>query len=130
MFQVNKSSSDFWNSLKLTWQQCAELPHKCWGNSVAELDGKVFITTEDSQAAYFEPLMYDCNKDQWCLLPALLYARFSLVTVPDRKQLLAIGGMVNNYGVIEITKKMFLWDEEHRKWTTSYPNMPTARCKC
>ena len=130
MCQVNKSSSDFWNSLKLTWQQCAELPHKRWGNSVAELDGKVFITTEDSRAAYFEPLMYDCNKDQWSLLPPLPYARFSLVTVPDRKQLLAIGGMVNNDGVIEITKKVFLWDEEHRKWTTSYPSMPAARCKC
>ena len=64
MFQVNKSSSDFSNSLKLTWQQCAErLPHKRWDDSVAEMDGRVFITTEDSRAAYFDPLMYDCNKD-------------------------------------------------------------------
>ena len=130
MFQVNKSSSDFWNSLGLSWQRCANLSYKRWATSVAELDGKVFITTKDSRAAYFDPLMYDCNNDQWSLLPALPYARFSLVTVPDRKQLLAIGGSANNDGVVEITNKVFLWNEENRKWTTPYPNMPTARFSC
>ena len=35
-----------------------------------------------------DPLMYDANKDQWSSLPALSYARFSLVTIPDSKQLL------------------------------------------
>ena len=74
--------------------------------------------------------MYDSNKDQWSILPALPYASFNLVTVPDRKQLLAIGGLVNNNVVVEISNKVFLWDEENRKWTTSYPNMPTARCYC
>ena len=53
-------------------------------------------------------------------------ARFSLVTVPDMKQLLAIEGIVNNNGVNEVTNKVFLWDEENSKWTTPYPNMPTA----
>ena len=128
MFQVNNSSSDFWNSLKLTWQQCANLSYIRWVTSVAELDGKVFASTLDAKYGYFEPLMYDCNKDQWSLLPPLPYTNFSLVTVPDRKQLLAIGGLVtNNNGVVEITNKVFLWDEENRKWTTPYPNMPTAR---
>ena len=130
MFQVNKSSSDFWNSLKLTWQQSADLPKKCWATCVVELDGKVYITNMDDKSNCVEPLMYDSNKDQWSQLPALPYACFSLVTVPNRKQLLAIGGMVNNDGVIEITKKVFLWDEENRKWTTPYPNMPTARYSC
>ena len=126
MFQVNKSNSDFWNNLKVTWQQCADLPQKCWVHSVAELDGKVYFTVVNSKFAYTDPLMYDSNKDQWCSLPALPYARFSLVTVPDTKQLLAIGGIVNNNGVTKITNKVFLWDEEISKWTTPYPNMPTA----
>ena len=130
MFQVNKSSSDFWNSLKLTWQQCADLPSKYAATFVTEMDGKVYVTITDSKFAQFEPLMYDSNKDQWSTLPALPYVHFSLVTVPDKKQLLAIGGMVNNNGVFKVSNKVFLWDEENRKWTTPYPNMPTARYSC
>ena len=135
MFQVNKSSSDFWNSLKLTWQQCADLPSKYWAayvTCVAELDGKVYVTAlcRSARGAYSRPLMYDSKNDQWSSLPPLPFARFSLVTVPDKKQLLAIGGMVNNNGVIEVSNKVFLWDEENRKWTTPYPNMPTARYYC
>ena len=130
MFQVNESSSDFWNNLKLTWQQCANLPSKCFASSVAELDGKVYVTMLGSRGAYYKPLMYDSNKNQWSSLPALPYVRFSLVTVPDRKQLLAIGGMVDYIGVDETSNKAFLWDEENRKWTTPYPNMPTARFHC
>ena len=130
MFQVNKSSSDFWNNLKLTWQQCADLPLKCCADSVAELDGKVYAAISDSKFARFDPLMYDSNKDMWSALPPLPYVNFSLVTVPDRKQLLAIGGTVNNNGVQEISNKVFLWDEMNRKWTTPYPNMPTGRFNC
>ena len=130
MFQVNKNSSDFWNSLKLTWQQCADLPYKRWATSVAEMDGKVYITNVGSNVNYTDPLMYNCKKDQWFLLPALPYARFSLVTVPDRKQLLAIGGKVVHDKVTEVSNKVFLWDEQNRKWITPYPNMPTARCSC
>ena len=131
MFQINKSSSDFWNSLKLTWQQCDNLPSKVITNSVAELNGKVYIESE----ANYKPLMYDSNKDQWSTLPALphVYTHFSLVTVPDRKQPLAIGGMdmvfdVNiNKVICETSNKVFVWDEEKRQWTTPYPNMPTVR---
>ena len=130
MFQVNKSSSDFWNSLKVTWQQCADLPYNYWALSVAELNGKVYVTVMGSGFANFEPLMYDSSKDLWSTLPALPYVHFSLVTVPDKKQLLAIGGMVTNNGVNEFTDKVFLWDEENRKWTAPYPNMPTARSRC
>jgi len=95
---------------------------------VVEMDGKVYAAIIGSAGAYVDPLMYDSNKDRWSTLPALPYAHFSLVTVPDRKQLLTIRGMVKNNGVIEISNKVFLWDEENRKWTTPYPNMPTARC--
>ena len=130
MFQVNKSSSNFWNNLKLTWQQCADLPSKYFAASVAELNEKVYVTIISSRGGRFEPLMYDSNKDQWSILPTLPNGRFSLVSVPDRKQLLAIGGVVDNNGIDEISNKVFLWDEENRKWTTPYPNMPTGRCNC
>ena len=126
IFQVNKSSSDFWNNLKLTWQQCADLPFKCWASSVAELDGNVYATVENVEIAYIDPLMYNSKRDRWNLLPALHCAYFSLVSVPDWKQLFAIGGRVINNGVVEISNKVFLWDERSKKWTTPYPNMPTA----
>ena len=130
MFQVNKSTIDFWRNLKLTWQQCANLPDKCWASSVAELNGKVYTAIMDVANPFTKPLMYDSNKDQWSTLPALPYGHFSLVTVPDRKQLLAIGGVVKNRRMYEVSNKVFLWDEENRKWTTPYPNMPTARYSC
>jgi len=98
---------------------------------VAELDRKVYATIgNNNEGAYHEPFMYDSSKDQWSTLPALPYAYFSLVTVLDRKQLLAIGGIGNNNGVYEVSNKVFLWDENNRKWITPYPNMPTARCQC
>ena len=127
MFQVNKSSSDLWNNLKLTWQSCADLPHKYSAVSVAELDGNVYAAIQDSKGGFFDPLMYDSNKNQWSMLTKLPYGFFSLVTVPNRKQLLAIGGMK---GVVEISNEVFLYDEVNRKWTTPYPNMPTARFSC
>ena len=52
---------------------------------------------------------------------------FSLVTVTEKKQLLAIGGYAYNNGVFEISSKVFLWDEKYNKWLTPYPNMPTAQ---
>ena len=126
-FQVNKSSSDFWNNLKITWQQCADLPEKFWANSVAELDGKVYVSGETSDGVYSFPIVYDSNVDQWSTLPALPCGYFSLVTVSEKKQLLAIGGLIKNNGVTEYSNKMFLWDEKYNKWLTPYPNMPTAR---
>ena len=126
-FQVNKSSSDFWNNLKLTWQQCADLPDKCWAISVAELDGKVYVSGYNVRGGYTCPFVYDSNKDQWSTLPDLPCWYFSLVTVTEKKQLLAIGGCTNNNGVIEESNKVFLWDEKYKKWLTPYPNMPTAR---
>ena len=124
LLQVSKSSSDFWDDLWLTWQQCADLPLRCWANSVAELNGKVYISAKGDRINYVDPLMYDSYKDEWSSLPELPNIRFSLVAVPYKKQLLAIGG-VNN---IKVSNKVFAWDEDKQKWTTPYPNMPTARC--
>ena len=52
------------------------------------------------------------------------------MTVTEKKQLLAIGGNTNNNGVVELSNKVFLWDEKYNKWLTPYPNMPTARRDC
>ena len=71
----------------------------------------------------FVPLMYDSYKDKWSILPKLPYAWFSLVVVPYKK-LLAIGGLTSDD---EVTNKVFAWDEDKKRWTTPYPNMPTAR---
>ena len=129
-FQMNKSSSDFWNNLKVTWQLCADLPGKCWAFYVAELDAKVYVSGGCGRGVYTFPFMYDSNKDQWSTLPALPYGCFSLVTVTEKKQLLAIGGVINNNDVDEFSNKVFLWDEKYNKWLTPYPNMPTARKDC
>ena len=96
---------------------------------MAVLDGKVYVAIVGSRGGHVEPLMYDSNKDQWSTLPALPYAHFSLVHT-NGKELLAIGGVVDNNGVIEVSNKVFCWDEENRKWTTPYFNMPTARYSC
>ena len=59
-----------------------------------------------SRGGYVDPLTYDFSKDQWSALPALPYSHFSLVTVPDRKQLLAIGGVMSNNGVDKFSNKV------------------------
>ena len=124
-FKVSKSSSDFWNGLKLTWKKCADLPMKCFVTSVAELDGKVYVAVIRTEDECFNPLVYDSYKDEWSMLPELPHSRFDLVVVPYKKQLLASGGLMIHNG--KVSNKVFVWDEDKRKWTTPYPNMPTAR---
>ena len=68
-----------------------------------KLDGKGYVTTEIRTGGLSDPLMYDSAKNQWSSLSALRYVRFSLVTVPGRKRLLAIGGEGINKGVNEVT---------------------------
>ena len=128
-FQVNKSSNDFWNNLKVTWQQCADLPQNCWPMSVAELDNKVYVTGYSEGGGHLVSYMYNSNKDRWSTLPKLPCWIFSLVSVTVKQQLLAIGGITHNNGVIEMSNKVFLWDEKYNKWLTPYPNMPTARSR-
>ena len=74
--------------------------------------------------------MYDHKEDKWSSLPVLPYIHFSLVTVPDYKQLLAIGGMTINHGVAMVSNQVFLFDKDKNKWINPYPNMPTARYRC
>ena len=99
---------------------------KYYVTCVAELDGKVYIGVGNNKDYCLDPLVYDSHLDKWSVLPTLPHARFSLVTVPHRKQLLAIGGVSNNIP----RSKVFAWDENNRMWKTPYPDMPTARCCC
>ena len=120
-FQASKSSSDFWNSLKQTWKKCADLPVKYCATSVAELNRKVYVAVSHRLGS---PLMYDPYKDEWSVLPELPRGWFSLVAIPYKKQLLAIGGLTSND---KVSNKVSVWDEDNKRWTTPYPNMPTAR---
>ena len=128
LVQVSKSSSDFWSNLQLTWEQCADFPADCWACSVAELDGKIYTTGRSSRGDYINPLVYNSYEDKWFVLPELPYSKCSLVAVPYKKQLLAIGGTITKGGISKTANKAFAWDENSQKWTTLYPNMPTARC--
>ena len=73
LFQVSKSSTDFWNNVNLTWNKCADLPVRCCATSVAELDGKVYVAVSGNKNYYFVPLVYDFYKDEWSELPELPY---------------------------------------------------------
>ena len=88
------------------------------------------MTVIDGFSSYSDPFVYDFNEDSWAIMPALPCARFCLVAVRDLKQLLAVGGFSKCNGVLEVSNKVHLWDAEVEKWTTPYPDMPTARCIC
>ena len=111
----------------MTWEQCAALPEKCWATSVVQLDGMVYVMTTNRNGGFLAPFVYDPHKDQWSALPDLPCWYFSLMTVPEKKQLLAVGGMTSINGAEAASNKIFLWDEKYKKWLTPYPNMPTAR---
>ena len=121
-----KNNNTFWNSLKMTRQQCPDLLVKCWPTSVTELDGRVYIIAEDSTEATY-PCVYDVIEGKWFQLPALPYHKCSLVSVPDKKQLLAIGGCKRIEDAVKVTGEVFVWNEDEKKWLTEYPIMPTAR---
>ena len=67
-FQISGSSIDFWNNLRVSWQQCADLPENFWLGAVAEMDGMVYATASSSKGGYTTPIIYDSNKDQWSTL--------------------------------------------------------------
>ena len=109
------------------WRQCADLPEPYWITSVAELDGNVYVTPLLNEGGFPYPLKYDSNKNQWSRLPDLFSIQFTLVVIPGLKQLLAIGGLSgdNLYSELTPSDKVFVWDG--MRWSSPYPNMPTAR---
>jgi len=87
----------------------------------------VYITPYQG-GGYPTPYMYDIAKEKWFVLPPLPYHSYCLVAIPDKEQLLAIGGVKDKF---TLSNKVFLWDEKSsQKWLTPYPNMSTARCHC
>ena len=88
----------------------------------------MYVLGLGSGDVYTTPFMYDSNKDHWSALPKLPCYRFSLVSVPNMKQLLAIGGHTMTNDTVEVSSKVFLWNEKCKEWLTPYPDMPTARC--
>ena len=127
LFQSSKSSKEFWSTLKLTWQQCADLPGRRWVTSVADLDGKVYVSVMDGDCSYTDPFVYDTTNDVWTLLPPLPCAKFSLVAVHNMGHLLAVGGFSRCHDVLTMSDKVYLWDGK-TSWVTPYPSMPTGRC--
>ena len=114
---------------RLTWEQCASLPMMCTVTSVATFDENVYIAAEigKSDSQIHMCYMYNPNNDEWSQLSNPPYRGFSLVAVPGKKQLLAIGGLIKND---KMSNEMFVWDKTSDKWITIYPNMPTPRCCC
>ena len=107
---------------------CADLPKKCWATSIAELDGNVYITVQDSTAACLTPYVYNFVRKEWLPLPDLPYVNASLVSVPSKNQLLAIGGCKkNDVNVVEVSRQVFQWDAINKKWVDKYPMMSTPR---
>ena len=90
------------------------------------MDDKVYVAVLGNKGCYCDPLVYDSCMDKWSVLPVLPHISFSLVAVPYKKQLLAIGGVSGD----KISNKVFAWDENNKKWTTPYSDMPTARYDC
>ena len=93
------------------------------------MDGIIYASMMFESGGYLSPFMYDPDENQWSSLPFLPYIHYSLVTIPDIKQLLAIGGMVSIHGKAKVTGEVYVWNK-NKKWTTPYPNMPTARYRC
>ena len=111
--------------MKPNWKKCTDLPEKCWVDSVAELNGKVYMAIQNKEGLSIIPHVYDFKKNRWSKLPVLPaeYCNFSLVTVHNKDCIMAIGG-ANKH---EISNKVYTWNSN--RWLNEYPNMPTARCR-
>ena len=94
------------------------------------MDGIIYASMMYESGGYLCPFMFDPEENQWSSLPDLPYIHYSLVAIPDIKQLLAIGGMVHNCKVTKVTSEVCVWNKNKKKWTTPYPSMPTARYRC
>lgn len=103
------------------------MPLNCFVTSVVELDGKVYVSIKGSQCSYLNALVYVTRDNRWYDLPPLPQARFSLCTIPSKKQLLAVGGLHVNDGIINVSSGVFSWNESDNTWVSIYPNMPTSR---
>lgn len=90
--EINKleldNAASYWNQLRKVWGNCANLPKKERVDTVAVINGKIYVTG-NSQDSMF---CYCSATDTWSTLPMLPMFGFSLACVSETKQLLAIGG--------------------------------------
>ena len=115
----------------MKWDQVNDLNEKCMATSVAVLDGNVYAALENTSARFLNVRMYNSLVNEWTSLPPLQYGGVSLVTIPHKKQLLAIGGIYHpDSTTSDISTKAYLWDNKYETWLTVYPDMSTPRCYC
>ena len=96
------------------------LSHRGWVLSVAELDRKRYISIGGAKGricyslhVYIIPMKFGDVRYQ----DYHNFIHFSLVSIPDCKQLLVIGGMVRNRGTADVRNinKVLPWDEDNKK---------------
>lgn len=115
----------------MKWDKLDDMTDKCMSTSVVELDGKVYAVLENTAARFLNVRMYSCEANAWTSLPPLQYGGASLAAIPNKSQLLAIGGIYHpDVSCSNISKKAYLWDEKYETWLTVYPDMSTPRCYC
>ena len=115
----------------MKWDQVDNLTDKSMSTCVVELDGKVYAVLENTSARFLNVRMYSCEANAWTSLPPLQYGGASLAVIPNKGQLLAIGGIYHpDTNCSNISKKLYMWDEKYETWLTVYPDMPTPRCYC
>ena len=112
--------------MKPNWKKHTHLDEKCWINSVAELDGNVYMTVRTYNGSSTDPYVYNVKEDKFSKLSALplKHHYFSLVAVHKIKRIMAIGGVIG----YEMSNKVFTLNDN--SWSNEeYPDMPTARSR-
>ena len=130
LFILQALSGQF-KDYKMKWDQVEDMTDKCMSTSVVELDGKVYAVLENTSARFLNVRVYNSETNTWSSMPPLQYGGASLATIPNKGQLLAIGGIYHpDSNCSNISKKAYVWDEKYEAWLTVYPDMPTPRCYC
>ena len=85
------------------------------------LNGKLYVRGTGSSSVTV--LEYTPDKDQWAELPPLPINYFTIATL--KGQLLVVGGK-HTGPPRKKSSTIFTFDERYRKWTQTYPGMPSA----
>ncbi len=97
----------------------------CWACAVV-LNGNVYVgggdTARDEDDFIIQ--VYSPESDGWRRLPQCPVRFFAMAAV--NQQLVVVGGGSHNH---QVQSTVLVWDDTSRCWTTTYPNMPTARCE-
>ncbi len=88
------------------------------------LNGEVYVGGggADRHKDDFIIQVYSPESDGWRGLPQCPVRLFAMAVV--NQQLVVVGGRSHNH---QVQSTVLVWDDTSRRWTTPYPNMPTAR---